>query len=477
VNGHTAHAGGADFTGPFLSTEGAIPSGANRPAPRRSSLARFTALAALIAAAVLVALLMFGADGGYKVSAAFQNAGQLVKGNQVRIGGRTVGTIDDIRLDDSSQAIVEMTIDDDDLTPLNEGTTATIRVTSLSGIANRFVALSPGPNDAEEIADGGRIDADETSAPVDLDQLFNTFDPKTRRGLQKLIRGQATYIGGRAPEARKALEYLSPALSSTSQLTRELVYDDAAFERFVVDTSRVMDTIAQRRDDLSSLVANTSATTGAIGDESASLRRALDGLPTSLRKANTTFVNLRSTLDDLDPLVAESKPATRRLAPLLARLRPLVADARPTIGDLRTVIRTPGADNDLIELMAKLPRLEQLTSVVFPRAIRTMNRSQDFVDTLRQYTPDLAGWFTKFGQSAAAYDANGHYARIQPIFSPFSVNDATGLLTPVTPAQRLDGFEHRQFRRCPGGAMQPPPDGSAPIPVPGCDPSTTPPPP
>jgi phospholipid/cholesterol/gamma-HCH transport system substrate-binding protein len=459
-----------------LRKEGARPDPANAPVHLGPSAARFIAVAALIAAAILIALLMFAGDGGYKVSAAFENAGQLVDGNQVRVGGRTIGTIDDIRLDDQARAIVEMTIEDDDLTPLHRGTTATIRVASLSGIANRYVALNPGPNDNEEIEDGGHIAADATSAPVDLDQLFNTFDPETRRGLRQLIRGQATYIGGRSREARRSIEYLSPALSSTSRLTRELVYDDALFERFLVDTSRVMETIAERRDDLSSLVANANATTTAIGQESESLREALDGLPGSLRKANTTFVNLRATLDDLDPLVAESKPATRELAPLLRRLRPLVADARPTIRDLRVLIRTPGEDNDLIELTRKMPRLERLASVVFPRAIRTMDRSRDFVDTLRVYTPDLVGWFTKFGQSAAPYDANGHYARIQPIFSGFNFNEASGLLTAVPPSQRLDGFEHRQFRRCPGGAMQPPPDGSAPIPVEDCDPETTPPP-
>jgi phospholipid/cholesterol/gamma-HCH transport system substrate-binding protein len=457
-----------------LRPEGANASSAPGPAQRGSGLARFLALAALIGAAVLIALLMFGGDGGYRVTAVFENAGQLVKGNQVRVGGRPIGTVKDIELDERAQAVVELEIDDG-ITPLHEGTTATIRAPSLSGIANRFVAIQPGPNSNDEIAEGGRIEADETSAPVDLDQLFNTFDPKTRRGLQKLVQGQATYYAGRSKQARRALEYLSPALSTTSRLTRELVYDDAVFERFLVDSSRVMETIAQRRDDLSSLVANSNATTAAIGDESASLGRALDLLPGSLRKANTTFVNLRSTLGDLDPLVAESKPATRELAPFLRRLRPLVADARPTIRDLRVLISTAGPNNDLIDLTRKLPRLEQLTNVVFPRAIRTMDRSADFVDTFRQYTPDLAGWFTKFGQAAAAYDANGHYARIQPMFSPYSYNDTTGLLTPVAPANRLDGFEHRQFRRCPGGAMQPPPDGSAPIAVPGCDPSTSPP--
>jgi phospholipid/cholesterol/gamma-HCH transport system substrate-binding protein len=457
-----------------LTSEGAKLTSVGDSANRGAGAARLVAIAALIAAVVLLALLIFGGDGGYRVNAVFDNAGQIVVGNQVRVGGRPVGSVEKVSLDEQARAVVELKVDDE-LAPLHAGTTATIRATSLSGIANRFVSLQPGPNNGSEIADGGRIGVDETTAPVDLDQLFNTFDPKTRRGLRQLIEGQATYYGGRSKQASEALRYLSPALASTSRLTRELVYDDGVFDRFLVDTSRVMRAVAQRRGELASLVGNANATAGAIGDESASLARALDLLPGSLRKANTTFVNLRSTLDDLDPLVAASKPATVDLAPFLRQLRPLVRDSEPTVRDLRVLIRKPGPDNDLIDLTAKLPRLERLTSTVFPRAIRTMDRSSDVVDTLRQYTPDLAGWFTKFGQAAAGYDANGHYARIQPMFSPFSVNDVTGLLTPVDPANRLDGFEKLRFRRCPGGAMQPPPDGSAPIAVPDCDPSTTPP--
>jgi phospholipid/cholesterol/gamma-HCH transport system substrate-binding protein len=439
----------------------------------RSSLARFLALAGLIGLLVLIALVMFGGNGATKVTAVFTNGGQLVKGNQVRVGGRAVGTVTSIKLDSRSRAVVAMNIDKDE-GHLHKGTTATIRASSLSGIANRYVSLQMGPDNAPEIADGGRITADATDAPVDLDQLFNTLDPKTRKGLQRVIQGQATYYGGRSKDYSAALRYLSPALSSSSRLTRELVADDEVFDRFLTDTSQAVGAIAERRDDLSSLVSNANTSAGAIGDENQALSRSLDLLPGTLRKGNTTFVNLRSTLDDLDPLVNESKPATKNLALLFRRLRPLVRDSRPTIRDLRTLIRTPGANNDLINLTAKLPRLEGLTSTVFPRTVRTLNRSQEFVDTLREYTPDLAGWLTKFGQGASSYDANGHYARIQPMFSPFSVNAQTGVLTKVPDANRLDGFEFDQLRRCPGGAMQPSPDGSAPRRVADCDPSTSP---
>ena len=417
---------------------------------------------------------MFGGDGGYRVTAVFENGGQLVKGNQVRVGGRPVGVVDGIELNSNAQAEVEMTLEDD-LAPLHVGTTASIRATSLSGIANRYVSLAPAPNDAPEVEDGGRIEADRTSAPVDIDQLFNTLNPGTRAGLQRLIQGSAANYDGRAEEAKESLRYFSPALSATSRLTRELLVDDAVFERFIVDTSRAVGAIAERRDDLSQLVGNASTTAAAIGDENVALARTLDLAPDTLRKANSTFVNLRAALEDLDVLVAESKPATRDLAPFLRRLQPLVADARPTIRDLRTLIRTPGANNDLIELTAKLPRLESLTSRSFPRAIRTFDRSQEYVDTLRQYTPDLAGWLTKFGQAASNYDANGHFARVQPMFAPLAYDESTGELRRVPDSERLDRFERNQWRRCPGGATQPAPDGSNNWAVPACDPDSAPP--
>lgn len=430
--------------------------------------------AGLIGLVVLVGLMLFGSGGGYKLTAVFENGGQLVKGNQVHVGGRPVGTIDGIELNDRAQAVVKMTVTEEGLTPLHAGTKATVRATSLSGIANRYVELSPGPNSAPEIEDGGRIAVDDASAPVDLDQLFNTLDPDTRAGLQKFIQGQGDQYRGKAPQAARSLKYLSPALNTTSRLTGELIADDALFERFLIDTSQAVGAIAERRGELSQLVGNANTAFGAIGDENEALSRALGLLPTTLRKANTTFVNLRAALEDVDALVRESKPNTKELDTLFARLRPLVADARPTIRDLRKLIRSPGKNNDLIDLTAKLPRLERLTSRAFPRAIRAFDRSQEFVHTLRQYTPDLAGWFTKFGQGAASYDASGHYARVQPVFSPFTFDDSDDTLRKKPDAQRIDEFQLRQFRRCPGGATQAPPDGSAPYRVPGCRPESNP---
>ena len=417
---------------------------------------------------------MFGDRGSYRVKAVFDNAGQLVRGNQVRVGGQPVGKIADIELDDQANAVVTLQVDDT-VAPLHEGTTATIRASSLSGIANRYVSLKPGPNSNRKIDDGGHIGADETSAPVDLDALFNSLDAKTREGLRNFIRGTGDQYDTRGVEAGESIRYFAPFLDSTSRLTKEVALDQEVLTRFVNDGADTVSAIAERRDDLANLVGNTNATMRAIGDESASLQRALELLPDTLRKANTTFVNLRTTLDDLDQLVEVSKPNTKELAPFLRALRPLVHDARPTVADLAQLIRAPGQNNDLIELTAKQPRLAELTATVFPRAIRALDRTDPVVEYARGYTPYLTAWLTKFGQVTSYYDANGHYARVMPVFGPTQLDRVQNKLVAIPPQQRLAGFERGTRPTCPGGATQPSPDGSSPWPFRGCDPTSGPP--
>jgi phospholipid/cholesterol/gamma-HCH transport system substrate-binding protein len=187
-------------------------------------------------------------------------------------------------------------------------------------------------------------------------------------------------------------------------------------------------------------------------------------LPGTLRKANTTFVNLRSTLDDLDVLVAESKPATKKLAPFLRQLRPLVEESRPTIRDLSTLVSRPGNDNDLTDATRKFPALEDGAAPAFNASRQALQGAQPVFEFLRPYAPDLVGWLRDFGQSAANYDANGHFARVQPIFNGFNfaANASGGTLTPIPPSERFNGLQTNRLRRCPGGASQPAADGSSP---------------
>src|SRR5215217_2480151 len=306
--------------------------------------ARGVALLALIAVIAVVAVVLMRDGDSTTYRLRFQDAGQLVKDDDVQVGGRRVGSVRGIELTDDNQAEIELAVDRD-FAPLHEGTTATIRATSLSGIANRYIALTPGANSRSELGAGSLLGADKTTSIVDLDALFDTLDPATRKALQQFIAGNARWYVGRGKQANEAAKFLDPALSSSRALVNEVVRDQDTFNAFLENSQRTVTTLAARRRQLTDLVTSANTTADAIGDENAALARALGLLPDTLRKANTTFVNLRATLDDLEKLVDVSKPNTRRLAPFLAQLRPVIREARPTIGDLNTLVRQPGANN------------------------------------------------------------------------------------------------------------------------------------
>lgn len=424
---------------------------------------RALVIGVLAIAVVLVAMVLMGGNGTHLYKLRFQTAGQLVNDNDVQVGGRRVGSVKEIQLTDDNQAEITVEVQTP-YAPLHEGTTAIIRQTSLSGVANRYISLSPGPDSGPELADGALIAADKTTTIVDLDQLFNTLDEPTRDGLAKTIQGFATWYAGKGVPANAATKYFPPALSTTRALVEKLNADQPALESLVQDTSKVVTTLAARSATLTELVSNTNTSLGAIGDENASLSQALDLLPQTLRRGSTTFVNLRAALDDVDKLVAASKPATKNLAPFLAELTPLIADAQPTFSQLAKLLRQPGATNDLTDLLSDSPELAKAASTSFPNSVEALNDSLPVFSFIRPYTTDLVGWVRDFGQGAANYDANGHFARIAPVFNSFKYDAATNQLQPVPPAERVPGVENgaQIVPRCPGAAIQPPADGSAP---------------
>lgn len=419
-----------------------------------------------------VALIVLGGGSPYTLSAEFQNASGLVTGDNVLIGPAAVGTVSSISLGANGAAVVGMSLHDG-VGPLHQGTRARIYEDSLSGIASKYVTLEPGPPDAPEIPDGGVIGEQDTSSAVNLDQVLNLFDARTRAGLSNFIRGEAASLQDRGRQANQALEYLAPGLQSAGQVTSELTRDQPVFDQLLVQGADALSALASRSAQLTQLIANTNGATGAIASQSQALQQALALLPSTLRRSTTTLAGLQTTLDALDPLVRASKPAVRQLPRFLASLHAASQASIPTVGNLNDLIRNPAGTGDLTSLAATAPTLARLAAATFPELVREFNDSQNQVEYLRAYTPDVVGALTNLGQASAYYDANGHYVRTQPALFPFGL-DAAHELTTQFPSQRYAGL-HQVLSRCPGAAVQPAPDGSAPVSVPGCDPTLVPP--
>lgn len=456
-------------------------------------LNRGLTLAALAAAIVVAAIVMFRTGGeSYTLKARFENAGQTVKGGLVEISGRRVGNITDLEL--GEDGVAELTLEiDDDHAPVPRGTHAQIRQFGLSGPASRYVELQlpTGEERGPNLPDGALLDLDQTTANVELDEVFSIFDPKTRDSLRGVIRGSERQHRGQGRAANAGWLYLDPALVASSRLFSELNRDTPELERFIVSSSRLVGDIAERREDLAELVPNLAETTGAIARPPGALADAISQLPPFMRRANTTYVNLRGALDDLDPLVEEAKPVARKLRPYVRELRLLTGDARPTLRDLAKITRRPGRANDLVELARSMPALRNIAvgpvrangkdrEGALPAAAEAIGDSVPRLTFARPYAVDLTGWFDDFSHTGL-YDALGSFSRTGTHANLFSVRGGalTDLLSPLQRSESLgENLTVGQNNRCPGSLERDPGDGSTPWrPTPGfnCDPRQLPP--
>lgn len=440
-------------------------------------------LAAGAIAFALIALLVIWAtrDDSHEYKLVFDNAGQMVNGDLVRIGGTPVGEVTAIELTDNGKAELTVSVAEE-YAPLHAGTTAIVRWQGLVGTANRFVDISPAPNFKAELDDGATIQGDQTKSIVEIDQLFNMFTPKTRDGLDHFIQGFADWYAGQEENANTSAKYFPPTLAQASKLFRELNRDSEDFQELLIETSKAMGAIESRSGDLTNLVDNTGTTMAALSADTKSLNEVLVDLPPALRQGSETFAALRGpAIDDLERFVVESEPSAKVLPGFLRRFTTLAKESVPIFTDLRKTFNGPGAGNDLYDTMVDLPTLAKLADKGFPRARKSLKESTPVWGFIRPYAPDLVAWLRSFGGAMAPYDANGHYARSTPVFDAFNFTDDAdgGSLTPKPPAERgsSPSLSTGNLRRCPGSGAAPPADGSAPfvdmgeLANPDCDPS------
>jgi phospholipid/cholesterol/gamma-HCH transport system substrate-binding protein len=427
----------------------------------------------LVAGLAAVALVLLrGGGAGYVVEARFEDGSQLVVGNLVEVAGVPVGEVRSIAITGDGLARVTFSVDDD-YAPLRRGVQALVRQVSQSGVANRYVQLIlPDGRARETIPSGGELGTTETASAVEFDSVLNAFDRRTRADAREDVQGTSRQFAGRARLQGRAYHYLAPALSSSTDVFGELDRDTATLQRFLVDSSTLVGTLAERRGDLAGLVEHVNGTFRGFASQSGALADALRRLPPFMRRADTTFANLRPTLDTLSPLTRASRPVARRLVPYLAELRPLLREATPTLGALSDALSRPGRANDVIELLRGFPALAHAAvdeaqrngkqrDGALPEASRALRAATPLEQHGLPYTTDLVGWLDDYA-TTGVYDALGAIARSQTYVNAFSLTAGAPAYVPLSDrgANLVAGTKTGQNRRCPGAAEAPARDGS-----------------
>lgn len=435
-----------------------------RARSRRSR--RLPLVAAVVVVAAVAALLLTRGSDQREYRLVFDNASQIVKGGTVRIGGVQAGTVRRISLTRNHLAEVRIAVDER-YAPLRAGTTATIRVSGIGSVAARYVDVSPAPSYRPPLRDGARIPVDRTTSVVEVDQVFNTLDPPTRKGLQHAVAGLASSLDGRAVAANESTRQLPRALAALRGLAADVNDQSADFERLMVGTGRAMGALGREPERLTGAISGARGTLDALAGEADALRTTVTDLPGTLAAGSDGLAAVRGALPDVQRLTDAADRSSRDLEPFLQQLGPVLERAAPVTDQLRRTVDQAGPGNDLLDALRDLPALAAATGSSAPPAREALRQATPMLSFVRPYVPDLVAWFRSFGGAAATYDANGHYARSMPVVDAFRLSDGPDgrTLLPKPPGERgrSDALTHGNLRRCPGTAGVIPADGSAPF--------------
>ncbi|MEX2195179.1 MAG: MlaD family protein [Thermoleophilaceae bacterium] len=383
-----------------------------KQAPSVSRLAIMAAFALSCFGLLLYLWTTFGgsvplAPQGYRVEARFDEATQLADNADVRISGVNVGRVVSSELDgDRTLATIEI---EDEYAPIPEDTRTMLRLKTLLG--ETYVEITPGSPRSGMLEDGGRLPDGQVRPTVELDEVLSAFDPRTRKALQRFLRGTAAAFDGRAEDFNAALGNLAPFAEDTGSALEILDGQRAAVRRLVHDTGVVFDALGSRQGQLSSLVASTDTLLRTIASRDRELEETLRILPTTLRELRPTLSRIEDVSGDAGPLVRELRPAGRALGPALTDAAELAPELRRLLLDVDRV--TSVSRRALPDTTSVVDAAHPLFRIIDP----TLADVVPILDYLGMFEPEVAAAFAGLAAATQGSERTGpgdepvHYLR------------------------------------------------------------------
>jgi virulence factor Mce-like protein len=398
---------------------------------------------------VLVAVfLAYNANSGlpfvpaYELRADVPNAANLVVGNDVRIGGTRVGTVSAIdpvvRRNGAVAARLTLKLDTT-IEPLPVDSRVIVRPRSALGL--KYVQISRGRS-RRGFEDGATIPVTSAApAPVEFDEVLNTFDDRTRAAGRTNIDEFGTAFAGRGADLNRAIDELNPLLINLVPVMRNLSDPRTQLSQTVQALGRTAGVVAPAAETQAELFRNMDTTFAALASVAGPLQQSIAGGPPALDAA------------------IDSLPQVR---PFLANSEGLFRELRPGVAALRTA--APALADAVEEGTPVLRRSQQLSARLEP-AFRSIERLaddplvalgvRDLTNTTRILNPTLATltpvqtvcnyitlWFRNVASLLSEGGSNGTTQRFIIIATPQGPNNEGGPSSRPANGPTRDNFLH-----------------------------------
>jgi phospholipid/cholesterol/gamma-HCH transport system substrate-binding protein len=279
--------------------------------PPLIKLTVFTLVTALATGLVALTIANVTLTATTSYLARFTDVSGLLVGDDVRIAGVRVGTVDSIELVDRRVALVGFSVDSSQRLPAS--VTASVLYRNLIG--QRYLALARGAGPVgQTLPPGGVIPVGHTTPPLNLTVLFNGFKP---------------LLVGLDPEQLNRLSWeivqvlqgqggtVDSLLASTSSLTRDIADRDLVVGELITSLNAVLDTVNARDEQLSALILQ--------------LQRLVSGLAADREPIGQAIVSIDQLAGTTAGLLTEARPPLREDIAALGALSTNLAGSEQVI--------------------------------------------------------------------------------------------------------------------------------------------------
>jgi virulence factor Mce-like protein len=326
----------------------------------RSALANPVLVGAMTVLVIMVAVfLAYNANNGLpfvptkQLKVDIASGADLVAGNEVREGGFRVGLISAMKPIElkSGQIGAQLTLQLDQ----NEGrvpidSTVSIRPRSVLGL--KFVDLHTGTS-RKLFADGATMPITQTSVPVQFEDVFQAFDPKTRSAIDKNLVGFGDALAGRGSALNDTFASLPRLLEHLTPVATYLAAPSTELTRFFSSLEGFMGTVAPVAGTNARLFTDMATTFEAIS-------RDPNALEATIRESPSTEAVSTQSLRVQQPFLVDLTTLGHNLVPATAELRASLPDINPAIEvGSTTLARTPSLNANLQQVMGALKDLAQ----------------------------------------------------------------------------------------------------------------------
>jgi ABC-type transporter Mla subunit MlaD len=382
---------------------------------------RVAKIAAVLTAIAVAFVVATGASDQnrptYLVRAIFDDASFAVQGEDVRIAGANVGSIQSLGVTSGKRAAVTISIDNADFTPFHTNATCAIRPQSLIG--EEYVDCEPGTSSfpaLPKIKSGPGtgsyyLPVTRTSSPIDTDIVQNISQEPVRQSLGVIINEFGTGLAARGSDLNAVIHRANLALGDTDKVIQILARQNRQLAKLATNSDAVLAPLARERHQISTFVTQANTTAVASAQRAADISKTFRLFPEYLRQLKPLMADLGVLADQGTPLMQTLGKSANALGQQFANLTPFAGAARKALIDLGNA--SQASQPALLASMPLAQRLNKLGTAAKPTAksLARLTTSLDNTGGIQQ----LMGLLFNGAVAGNGFNSLGHYVRDEPL--------------------------------------------------------------